>query len=131
MVECKRDLDRGGWRLIEINGRFWGSLQLAVDAGVDFPALLVRAALGSPLAPPPAWRAGVRLRWEWGDVDHLLLRLVRSREQLALPVGEPGRPGAVAAFFAHLPGRDRLEMLRFGDLLPFVVETLERMGVSR
>ncbi len=38
--------------LIELNARLWGSLQLAVDAGVDFPRLLVGAALGeTPSAP--------------------------------------------------------------------------------
>ena len=37
MVEFKRDLRDGSLRLMEINGRFWGSLQLAIDAGVEFP----------------------------------------------------------------------------------------------
>ena len=33
MVEFKRDLRDGVPKLMEINGRFWGSLQLAIDAG--------------------------------------------------------------------------------------------------
>ena len=37
MVEFKRDARDGVSKLLEINGRFWGSLQLSVDAGVDFP----------------------------------------------------------------------------------------------
>ncbi|MBC7984419.1 MAG: ATP-grasp domain-containing protein, partial [Candidatus Obscuribacterales bacterium] len=41
MVEFKRDNRDGSLRLMEINGRFWGSLQLAIDAGVDFPSMLV------------------------------------------------------------------------------------------
>ena len=41
MVEFKRDSRDDTPRLMEINGRFWGSLQLAIDAGVDFPALLM------------------------------------------------------------------------------------------
>ena len=40
MVEFKLDARDGVAKLMEINGRFWGSLQLAVDAGVDFPAIL-------------------------------------------------------------------------------------------
>src|SRR5205085_6819270 len=40
MVEYKHDLRSGATVLMEVNGRFWGSLQLAVDAGVDFPFLL-------------------------------------------------------------------------------------------
>ena len=37
MVEFKHNPDTGAFRLIEINGRFWGSLPLAVAAGADFP----------------------------------------------------------------------------------------------
>jgi predicted ATP-grasp superfamily ATP-dependent carboligase len=40
MVEFKRDAATGKPFLMEVNGRFWGSLQLAIDAGVDFPRLL-------------------------------------------------------------------------------------------
>lgn len=129
MVELKRDLDNGGWRVMEINGRFWGSLQLAVDSGVDFPALLAAAALGAPTSPPPIWREGVRLRWEWGDVDHLLLRLMRSNRRLRLPEDSPSRIGAVLAFLTHRFRRDHLEVLRGSDPMPFVAETLLRLGV--
>jgi protein-tyrosine-phosphatase len=41
MVEFKHDLDSGKWFLIEINGRFWGSLPLAVFCGINFPRFLV------------------------------------------------------------------------------------------
>ena len=37
MVEFKVDFDSKRWVLMEINGRFWGSLPLAVAAGSDFP----------------------------------------------------------------------------------------------
>ena len=127
MIEGKRDSERGGWCVMEINGRFWGSLQLAIDAGVDFPALLVEAALGGEPVAPPAWRTGVRLRWEWGEIDHVLIRLTRSRERLKLPHGAPTKPAAVAAFLRHRLGRDRLEVLRLFDPLPFIVETLGRL----
>ncbi len=48
MVEFKTDERTGEPVLMEINGRFWGSLQLAIDAGVDFPRLLVECAEGRP-----------------------------------------------------------------------------------
>ena len=41
MVEFKRDIRDNKPKLMEINGRFWGSLQLAVASGVDFPSLFV------------------------------------------------------------------------------------------
>lgn len=127
MIEGKRDLATGAWRVMEINGRFWGSLQLAIDAGVDFPAILARAVLGGPPEPVPTWREGVRLRWEWGDLDHLLIRLRRSKSYLRLPADAPGRAGALAAFFTHRIGRDRCEVFRWNDPLPFVAESLGRL----
>lgn len=129
MVECKRDLDRGGWRAMEINGRFWGSLQLAIDSGVDFPRLLADAALSADLQAPPEWTQGVRLRWEWGDVDHLLIRMRRSATELSLPPGSPSRIGALLAFLAHRARTDRFEVFRIHDPMPFAVETLHRFGL--
>ncbi|MBB1125901.1 ATP-grasp domain-containing protein [Thiospirillum jenense] len=40
MVEFKWDPQTQTFALMEINGRFWGSLPLAVAAGADFPAML-------------------------------------------------------------------------------------------
>ena len=40
MVEFRYDHSRDSWALIELNGRFWGSLPLAIAAGVDFPRYL-------------------------------------------------------------------------------------------
>ncbi len=131
MIEGKRDARSGRWYVMEINGRFWGSLQLAIDASVDFPALLAAAALDGHFADPPAWRSGLRLRWEWGDVDHLLLRLIRSKARLSLPADAPGRLATLLRWVSVRPGRDRLEVLKLRDPLPFVVETLERLGVTR
>ena len=40
MMEFKYDPQTNSAILMEINGRFWGSLALAIKAGVDFPKLL-------------------------------------------------------------------------------------------
>src|SRR5439155_1441239 len=58
--------------LIEVNGRFWGSLELAVASGVDFPKLWVDLLRGAPIEPPTRYETGVTLRWLWGDVKRLL-----------------------------------------------------------
>ena len=78
MLEYKVDA-AGDRHLIEVNGRFWGSLQLAVDAGVDFPYLSCQLALGRRPDVPASYRVGVRNRWLLGDLDHLSRRLARSR----------------------------------------------------
>jgi len=58
--------------LMEVNGRFWSSLGLAVASGVDFPTLWVRLLCGRSVEPPAAYQSGVTLRWLWGDVKRLL-----------------------------------------------------------
>jgi protein-tyrosine-phosphatase/predicted ATP-grasp superfamily ATP-dependent carboligase len=40
MVEFRVNLNTGNWIFVELNGRFWGSLPLAVAAGADFPCWL-------------------------------------------------------------------------------------------
>ncbi len=83
MVEFKRDA-AGRPNLMEINGRFWGSLQLAIDAGVDFPALLARMKLGEAFAMP-GYRPRLRTRHLLGDVESLVVALAKGRA--ALPPG--------------------------------------------
>ena len=65
---------------MEMNGRFWSSLALAVYSGVDFPTRLARLAASeldgdgssNQPAPLPEYRSGVRCRWLLGDFRHLL-----------------------------------------------------------
>jgi len=55
MVEFKWDPATRNFRLMEINGRFWGSLPLAVAAGADFPAMLYELLVNGKIrdrAPP-------------------------------------------------------------------------------
>jgi predicted ATP-grasp superfamily ATP-dependent carboligase len=124
MVEYKLDERTGTPYLMEVNGRFWGSLQLAIDAGVDFPNLLVAAACGEPTPPVADYKVGVRLRWEWGDVDNLLLRLRRSASALALPRGSPGRLKGIVDFARALGPGTRGEVFRLDDPRPFFRETV-------
>jgi predicted ATP-grasp superfamily ATP-dependent carboligase len=60
MVEFKKDDD---YRLMEVNPRFWGSLPLATRAGMNFPHLLCRLAMGEEIGAAPRVREGVRLRF--------------------------------------------------------------------
>jgi len=129
MIECKRDARTGRLVVIEINGRFWGSLQLAIDAGVDFPTLLVRCALGEQVSEQNAYRTGIRSRWFWGDVDHLYLRLRRSAAELHLDRQAPSRLQALARFLSFRPGQDRWEVWRLRDPGPSLVEALSRLGM--
>jgi len=123
MVEFKEDRDTGTPYLMEINGRFWGSLQLAIDAGVDFPRLLVALALGedpAPVASTP--RTGIRSRWLLGDLDHLLALVRHGAELRRTHPGLPGPVGALGRFLVPWRPGDRFEVLRVGDPGPFFRE---------
>lgn len=73
MVEFKVDPRDGEPKLMELNPRFWGSLALAIHAGVDFPYLLYQMAMGEEFAPVLDYKVGVRCRWLLpGDILHFL-----------------------------------------------------------
>lgn len=128
MVEYKRELATGQPYLMEVNGRFWGSLQLAIDAGVDFPRLLAASALGERIAPVSSYRLGVRSRWWWGQIDHLI---IRARRAGALP---PGTRSATRALGDLILGPFRSEnyeeVLRWSDPRPFYRETIRWIGAK-
>ena len=123
MIEFKIDRDRGVPLLMEANGRFWGSLQLAIDAGVDFPYLLYQLATGQPIQVPiNGYRSGVKSRWLLGDLDHLLLRLFNPEGRLHLPPGVPSKWQSLGNFCRFLQRRTYYEVERFNDLGPGIYE---------
>ncbi len=89
MVEFKHDPATGRSWLMEINGRFWGSIQLAIAAGVDFPWLYVRQAL-TGAAPGPV------------DADPRVRMLVAPRRPG--PVPDPAEAGAESGRFRGAGG---------------------------
>jgi predicted ATP-grasp superfamily ATP-dependent carboligase len=54
--------------LIDFNGRFYGSLALAVGAGANLPAVWAAVATGRPLGAVPAVVPGTRYQWLEGDL---------------------------------------------------------------
>lgn len=73
MVEFKVDPRDNQPKLMELNPRFWGSLALAIHAGVDFPYLVYKMAMGEDFDPVLEYEQGVRCRWLLpGDILHFL-----------------------------------------------------------
>ena len=73
MAEFKIDPRDGIPKLMEVNPRFWGSLQLAIVSGVDFPYLMLRMARGERFSPILRYAVGKRFRWLLlGDILHFL-----------------------------------------------------------
>lgn len=123
MVEFKRDQRDGKAKLMEINGRFWGSLQLAIACGVDFPALLLDYLQGEkPLAPVANYLVGRKLKWFFGTLDHLLIRMRSSREGLNLPPDAPSKGRALAEFLSVWEMNASFDVFDRDDIWPFLFE---------
>jgi predicted ATP-grasp superfamily ATP-dependent carboligase len=119
MVEYKSDRRDGRLKLMEINGRFWGSLQLAIDAGMDIPAMAYQAVRGEKIATQLDYRVGSVSRWFLGDLDHLLISL---RKRTAW--GEDGKPVAkrrvIREFLTTFSAKN--EIARWDDMQPAMLE---------
>lgn len=124
MVEFKRDKRDGIPKLMEINARLWGSLQLAIDAGIDFPHLLYLQSQGFPL--PKVHRFDyARLRWLLGDIDNLYITLKGGRADSRLSGLYESLPTSLFNFFKEFHNRSRFQVLRSDDLRPFLRELQE------
>lgn len=123
MVEFKRDQRDGRAKLMEINGRFWGSLQLAMVCGVDFPALLLDHLQGKdPSFPLRDYEVGRKLKWFFGTLDYLLIRLKYSSERLNLSSEAPSRWKSVAEFLRIWEKNTSFDVFDRKDRGPFWFE---------
>jgi predicted ATP-grasp superfamily ATP-dependent carboligase len=115
MVEYKVDRRDGRPKLMEVNGRFWGSLQLSIDAGMNFPLLLYRLATGEKTPAQFDYKIGVRSRWLLGDLDHLWIRLAHSNALNGLPSDAPSRLRACVDFLKFYERGMHYEVWRLDD----------------
>lgn len=122
MVEFKRERSTGRYKLMEINPRFWGSLPLAVAAGVDMPTILYRVAAGEPVAPVLSHPTGVRMRYLFQDLLSLPGYLGRT----------PNRAAFLGGFLRDLfDPRVTDGVFRLNDPLPglaYALRALRRAG---
>ncbi len=109
LLQFKEDERDGRLKLLDVNGRFWGTLGTAVEAGVDFPWLACRIALGERVEPVGGYQVGLRYRW---FVPYEFMHLCQSPRPLA----------ALRNLFARAP--DRRSDIRADDPGPLLSETL-------
>ena len=127
MVEF-RDDGVGAPSLMEVNGRFWGSLELSIASGVDFPSMWVSLLRGDPVSPreATAFRAGVTRRWLWGDVRRL------GHLVAGTPQGFPGTYPSVLQGLKEVlgpqPRGTRIETWQSDDPMPAVGEWIQGFG---
>jgi predicted ATP-grasp superfamily ATP-dependent carboligase len=134
MVEFRLRAD-GTPVFLEVNGRFWNSLPLAVYAGADFPAMVAEMAESGDVKSSTTYAAGVRCRWLLGDFRHLLEVLKGP------PSGYPGKfPSRARTLLSFtLPVRGTLHdnftlrdpLPEIGDWLDFALRRLPSRIINR
>jgi predicted ATP-grasp superfamily ATP-dependent carboligase len=121
MVEYRYDPATGRAALMEVNGRFWGSLPLACQAGASFPWLCYQL-LGLGLAVhQPAYTAGLRCRFMVPETRRLL-RVLASRQ--------PGRWRTLCSYLADFTRADTRYFVHDRDDRGPMLRDLRNMGAG-
>ena len=130
MIEFRVQRDTGAWRLLEINGRFWGSLPLAVAAGADFPYYPYQLLVEGERRFPRHFRLGVRsrslsndLRWFWRWLRGKGRDFREEKESsLGWSVNEASRLDVARELIRALTLRDHVDTFARDDPKPMLIE---------
>ncbi len=122
MVEFKVGPSRT--ELMEVNGRIWGSLPLAVASGVDFPALLARLILQGDAGMAPQIDGNYRLGLRCRDLqkDLLWIAAVLARQRRYDFCRLPTRARALRALLGMGNPQRKFDLLVWDDPLPGLAE---------
>lgn len=126
MVEFRVGGD--GARFLEVNGRVWGSLPLAVKSGVDFPAQYVDLLLGGQVSratPAASYRIGVRSHNLRLELVWLASVLAGRRPYPYLPA--PHRAAAIRGLLDLLRPSEH-DILSLKDPRPGFVDLFQSVG---
>jgi predicted ATP-grasp superfamily ATP-dependent carboligase len=105
MVEFKKSFD-GAYKIMEVNPRFWGSLDLAIAAGVDFPYYLAQIAKGEDLDYSEQYCRNMKFQWIFTrEIRHIIKR-----------------PRSLKGFLRDLFDPRVKSDVRIKDILPNVIE---------
>jgi len=108
MVEFKMDPRDNTPKLMEINPRLWGSLQLAIASGVNFPLYLVKLALDGDVDEVTDYKEGIIARWLLpGDILHFL--------------SNPERFSLKPSFFKFFGKNLTYDIIDFKDPIPIFI----------
>jgi protein-tyrosine-phosphatase/predicted ATP-grasp superfamily ATP-dependent carboligase len=99
--------------LMEINPRLWGSLALAIDCGVDFPAGLLALATGQVVPPQPHYKSGYFTRNIYRDVEWFKTNLKANRSDPLLLTRPVGR--CVLEWLRPLAGNESWDFFSWSD----------------
>jgi protein-tyrosine-phosphatase/predicted ATP-grasp superfamily ATP-dependent carboligase len=130
MVEFKVNPRTGACVLVEVNGRFWGSLPLAVAAGADFPLALFRMLVHGQETFPQSYRVGLCARNLRHDLRWFANNLRADRSDPTLAT-RPMLDALSESAWNIVTMRDCLDTLTPDDPAPGLTEIRQVAGASR
>jgi protein-tyrosine-phosphatase/predicted ATP-grasp superfamily ATP-dependent carboligase len=116
MVEYRHDRATGEAALMEVNGRFWGSLPLAVAAGMDFPLYAWQVSQGITPIVPSSYRYGLRVRWTAGSLKRFAHAFATEGDRISIS-------SATRQLFADFRIGTRSAMWSWDDPAPAIQES--------
>lgn len=127
MAEYKVDRRNRQAFLMEINGRFWGSILLAPAAGLDLPYLYWKQLNGIEITPEEkTYKVGVKGRYLVGDASGWL-RCLKGKPK-GWPGEFPSRWRATTDFFSSFFDTNTHDLILDGnDPRPFVGRLLQEL----
>jgi len=120
MAEFRVDSKGGRKWFLEINGRFWGSLPLAVAAGADFPRFLYLMRCQQVREFGQEYKTSIYCRNSIRDFEWILAnRKIDKKNPL---YNSESNIKVIAEFGNILLGRERNDTIAIDDPLPAIVE---------
>jgi predicted ATP-grasp superfamily ATP-dependent carboligase len=109
-IEFKRD-EHGVPRLMEVNPKFWGTLELSIAAGMNFPYMLYKMTMEGDIEPRFDYERNLQIWWSFAHLSQIYFACIKNRSKV----------------FSALKGkkRRRISDLSRDDLKPHVFQISE------
>jgi protein-tyrosine-phosphatase/predicted ATP-grasp superfamily ATP-dependent carboligase len=122
MIEYRKNPMTGAFTLMEINGRFWGSLPLAIASGVDFPYQLYCLMTRGEVRGSTSYRVGLHSRNLRKEIGWFKERLLSNSSPLRRCVSLAGQ--VLVGLKNTLLGKERFDEITLDDPAPALVELM-------
>lgn len=125
MFEFKFNETIQEWILIEVNARFWGSLPLAIYAGVDFPKLYAQVLLGLKAQNKLTYKIPAYGRSLSSDIYDMKNEFDVLRDKAGLKTASAKAIKRLISFGNILLGREKIDSFSWKDSGPFGSEVYQ------
>ncbi|WP_413284612.1 ATP-grasp domain-containing protein [Vibrio sp. MA40-2] len=124
MFEYRRNQQTNEWILVEVNARFWGSLPLAIFAGIDFPSLYANYLCHKhkPKVPILSYSNDVYARVLTSDIYEIKREFELKRHKESTITAFKHMILRMLNILRFLGPRETIDSFALSDMRPFVAE---------